>query len=61
MPLFQAQLAIPPASAARNGSYDDDKTSLQVWSAVVDGALTSTSLNNKGTAILLLKQVSHVM
>lgn len=30
----------------------------QVWSSIVDGALTTTSLNNKGTAILLLKQVS---
>ncbi|CAM9621337.1 unnamed protein product [Scytosiphon promiscuus] len=29
----------------------------EVWSAVVDGALTSTSLNNKGTAVLVLKQV----
>lgn len=31
---------------------------MQVWSAVVDGALTSTSLNNKSTAVLLLKQVN---
>eukprot|EP00903_Cladosiphon_okamuranus_P021832 g20075.t1 len=29
----------------------------EVWSAVVDGSLTTTSINNKGTAILLLKQV----
>ncbi|CAM9220010.1 unnamed protein product, partial [Sphacelaria rigidula] len=28
-----------------------------VWSTVVDGTLTSTSLNNRGFAILLLKQV----
>ncbi|CAM9680248.1 unnamed protein product [Laminaria digitata] len=29
----------------------------QVWSAVVDGGLTNASLNSKGTAVLLLKQV----
>ncbi|CAM9169353.1 unnamed protein product [Ectocarpus sp. 12 AP-2014] len=29
----------------------------EVWSCVVDGALTNTSLNNKGTAVILLKQV----
>lgn len=29
----------------------------QVWSAVVDVGLTNASLNSKGTAVLLLKQV----
>lgn len=29
----------------------------QVWSAVVDGGLTNSSLNSKGTAVLLVKQV----
>lgn len=29
----------------------------QVWSAVADGGLTNASLNSKGTAVLLLKQV----
>lgn len=28
-----------------------------VWSTVVDGTLVSTSINNKGYAVLLLKQV----
>ena len=65
-PLPQASCVIgaPPGGCVGVCTYTETRVCfclalpVQVWSAIVDGALTTTSLNNKGTAVLLLKQVT---